>query len=347
MVTIEKTPVEARKPNEMAPDLARPRSAGPLNPEELAYCIQQNIPLAYDPAGYGWVSATCVDDISPLYVRRSADDEVNALAECGAQFDAEAWCLHAFKGVLADWHGGKISLQQLSDAGWQLPASAIERAQSYEALGAADQVRMFCRFQQQIVSQLSQDELAREQYAHSVFDIKSLQQKYRFRPWNTEDVDRYVELLNNPGIWKYLPEPYPDPLTGADALQLIEISNTLPVHEVRAVLHEGAVIGQIRLQFEGSAVSPGPEVQDAEISYWLGEAYWGHGLMTEILYAFTQLSFQRHALLSLSAWVHADNVGSIKVLEKAGYRYIGDAMSQLAKGSGILVFRTFKPHASG
>ena len=57
----------------------------------------------------------------------------------------------------------------------------------------------------------------------------------------------------------------------------------------------------------------------AEIGYWLGEAHWGKGVMTEALIAVTADVFQRFDLLRIFALPFADNIGSIRVLEKAGY----------------------------
>ncbi len=80
------------------------------------------------------------------------------------------------------------------------------------------------------------------------------------------------------------------------------------------------------IDVEGQAVGaigyvPGRDVErySAEIGYWLGEELWGRGIVTEAIrlvtaHAFTQLDFLR-----LFALPFADNPGSARVLEKAGY----------------------------
>jgi RimJ/RimL family protein N-acetyltransferase len=59
--------------------------------------------------------------------------------------------------------------------------------------------------------------------------------------------------------------------------------------------------------------------RSAEIGYWLGEEYWGRGIVTEALRAVTDYAFATFDLCRLSAGVFEWNPGSMRVLEKAGY----------------------------
>jgi RimJ/RimL family protein N-acetyltransferase len=62
---------------------------------------------------------------------------------------------------------------------------------------------------------------------------------------------------------------------------------------------------------------------DAEIGYWLGETFWGRGIMTEAVLAMTEWAFAHFQLIRLHAAVFARNPASARVLEKAGYAYEG------------------------
>jgi RimJ/RimL family protein N-acetyltransferase len=55
------------------------------------------------------------------------------------------------------------------------------------------------------------------------------------------------------------------------------------------------------------------------IAYWLGREYWGQGIATEALRQFLRQVPER----PLFARVVADNLGSIRVLEKAGFVRVG------------------------
>ena len=52
-----------------------------------------------------------------------------------------------------------------------------------------------------------------------------------------------------------------------------------------------------------------------EVGYWLGKSYWGRGIASAALRRFTAEISERPLL----AWVAEHNVGSIRVLEKAGF----------------------------
>lgn len=57
-----------------------------------------------------------------------------------------------------------------------------------------------------------------------------------------------------------------------------------------------------------------------EIGYDLVPEAWGQGLVTEALEPVLRFGFEQMGLHSVEAHVHPDNVGSIRVLEKHGFR---------------------------
>ena len=61
--------------------------------------------------------------------------------------------------------------------------------------------------------------------------------------------------------------------------------------------------------------------RSAEIGYWLGEAHWGRGIMTEAVRELTAYGFQHFDLVRIYALVFEWNPTSMRVLEKAGYRF--------------------------
>lgn len=336
-------PMSVKMPDGHMLNLVRPRSDGPLAEDELAYCREHDISLAYDPVSYGWVCSECFDDVTPRELPHSFSSQATMTHEATPGFETEAWFTRALSDCYEKWRGQSSTRSQLLEALWRLPELALERAQSYKPMPHTNQLRLFCRLQQQVALSLHQAGLAQDLILQGSDKTRELERKYTFRPWAEADLERYLELLDNPRIWQYLPGSYPNPLTRADARELIEVSNTLPTtHEVNAVLCDGEIVGQVRLQFEGSPASPGPGEKDAEISYWLGEDYWGRGLMSEIIRLYTLHSFEKHQLASLSAWVDKPNHASIRVLEKSGYRYIGDGMSSIAKGPEFPVYRAFR-----
>ena len=73
------------------------------------------------------------------------------------------------------------------------------------------------------------------------------------------------------------------------------------------------------------------ERYSAEIGYWLGETLWGRGIVSEALVLVTAHAFAELNFLRLFALPFADNPGSIRVLEKAGYLREGVLRSSSVK----------------
>ena len=79
----------------------------------------------------------------------------------------------------------------------------------------------------------------------------------------------------------------------------------------RTILHNGQVVGNIV-----SFVQSG----EREVGYWLGQAYWGQGLATQALAAFLGEVEER----PLYAHAAKHNPASLRVLEKCGFRVVGE-----------------------
>jgi hypothetical protein len=62
----------------------------------------------------------------------------------------------------------------------------------------------------------------------------------------------------------------------------------------------------------------------AELGFWLGEEFWGHGIMTEVIPPFVDHCFENFALYRIYAEPYANNPASARVLEKAGFILEGD-----------------------
>jgi ribosomal-protein-alanine N-acetyltransferase len=56
-----------------------------------------------------------------------------------------------------------------------------------------------------------------------------------------------------------------------------------------------------------------------EIGYWIGEPFWGQGIMSAVLRGFADYQFNNSDLIRIEAHVYAPNIGSQKALEKAGF----------------------------
>jgi RimJ/RimL family protein N-acetyltransferase len=78
----------------------------------------------------------------------------------------------------------------------------------------------------------------------------------------------------------------------------------------RTIVAEGRIAGHISCYPHGEAM---------EVTYWLGREFWGGGLATQALHRMLHLVADRPIL----ARAATDNTGSIRVLQKCGFKIIG------------------------
>ena len=81
----------------------------------------------------------------------------------------------------------------------------------------------------------------------------------------------------------------------------------------KTIVCDGQVVGSI-----GSYEESGKP----EVTYWIGTAYWGQGIATRALKAFLE---QTNTTRPIYARVAKDNLGSRRVLEKCGFKVIGES----------------------
>jgi RimJ/RimL family protein N-acetyltransferase len=72
------------------------------------------------------------------------------------------------------------------------------------------------------------------------------------------------------------------------------------------------------------------------VGYWLGEKFWGRGIMTEVVTAVTDFCFDNFPFRRISAEVFANNPASARVLEKAGFTLEGRLKNHILKDGEVL-----------
>jgi RimJ/RimL family protein N-acetyltransferase len=140
------------------------------------------------------------------------------------------------------------------------------------------------------------------------------------------DAAALVRHADNARVARQLRDRFPHPYTLANARTFIALATTPSLATNLAIEVEGEAAG-------GIGWVPGSDVErfGAEIGYWLGESLWGRGIVTDALRLATGHAFREQGLLRLYALPFADNAGSIRVLEKAGYQLEGRLRSSAVK----------------
>jgi [ribosomal protein S5]-alanine N-acetyltransferase len=133
------------------------------------------------------------------------------------------------------------------------------------------------------------------------------------RPWQRGDERSLVRHANNPKIWRNVRDRFPHPYTQADADWWIETASEQAATNF-AIVVDGEAVGAIGLILKEDVYR-----RSAEIGYWLGEDYWGRGIVTEAVRAVTDYAFASFDICRIYAGVFEWNAASMRVLEKAGY----------------------------
>jgi [ribosomal protein S5]-alanine N-acetyltransferase len=151
------------------------------------------------------------------------------------------------------------------------------------------------------------------------------------RDYRASDAESLAKHANNRKVWLGLRDAFPHPYTIEDAKNFLQgsIPGLPRIHFCIDI--DGAAVGGIGLR-------PGEDVHrhTAEFGYWLGEEFWGRGLMSEIIPAFVDYCFKEFSLKRMFAMPHSSNPASARVLQKAGFVLEGRLHKHVIKEGQIL-----------
>ncbi len=155
--------------------------------------------------------------------------------------------------------------------------------------------------------------------------------KYRIRDLTTTDASAIARHADNPRIADVLRDLFPSPYALSDAEEFI--AKTLGADPVTAF-----AIATDKEAFGVIGFIPGQDVyrHSAEVGYWIGEEYWGRGIMTEAIEIFTAHLFEYFDFNRLSAGVFSSNPASARVLEKAGFTRVATLRAHVTKNGKVL-----------
>ena len=142
----------------------------------------------------------------------------------------------------------------------------------------------------------------------------------KLRKWDILDAGALARYANNEKVARNLRDVFPYPYTLADAEAYID--SCLAADENAALCYaielDGQAAGSVGL-FRGGDVYR----KCAELGYWLAEEYWGRGVMTDAVRQLCAEGFAKWDIARIYAEPFADNLGSRRVLEKAGFTLEG------------------------
>src|SRR4051812_11577192 len=142
--------------------------------------------------------------------------------------------------------------------------------------------------------------------------------KIILRSLEDDDKLELARLANNKKIWDNVRD-YPHfPYTIDDAFFLINLIKQEKPQLSFALEWEGRFCGVIGLTAQTDVYR-----KKAEIGYWIGEPFWNNGIATEAVRLITDYEFSELGYVRIHTGVLEFNIGSMKVLEKNGYKKDG------------------------
>lgn len=158
----------------------------------------------------------------------------------------------------------------------------------------------------------------------------SLGEDVWLRSLSMADADSLARYANNRNVWRNLRDVFPHPYTREDALSFIAMIEAGSQENAFAIATSSEAIGVIGFHLEPDVLR-----RSAEVGYWLGEPFWGRGIMTRALNLICDHVFQNYDVIRLSAPVFAWNPASARVLENAGFIREGVMRSAVYKDGEI------------
>ena len=155
--------------------------------------------------------------------------------------------------------------------------------------------------------------------------------EWQIRSYRSEDAEALARYANNRNVSRNLRDAFPYPYTLPHAETWIDLVAQQATETDFAIASEAELIGGIGLQTQRDV-----HRRSGEIGYWLGEPFWGRGIATAVLRAFTEYAFEQFDLVRVYGYVYEWNPASARVLEKVGYQCEGRLKKSVTKDGQVI-----------
>lgn len=152
----------------------------------------------------------------------------------------------------------------------------------------------------------------------------------KIRPLVLSDVKSLANLANNKKIWDHVRDYFPYPYTTTHAIEYIGTKLKEEPQTAFGIEYQGELAGVIGLEFKTDVFR-----RTAIVGYWLGEPFWGKGIVTAALKLIIEYAFEHLDLVRLEAGHFDFNPASGRVLEKCGFERYGIAKKAVIKNGKL------------
>ncbi len=160
----------------------------------------------------------------------------------------------------------------------------------------------------------------------------------QLRRWTVEDAESLAKIISNKKLQDNLRDGIPFPYTVQDGRDFISeiLSSDKNNTFAFAITVDGKLAGSI-----GAFRRENIHFRTAELGYYLAEEYWGRGVMTAAVCQICRYIFSHSNIIRIYAEPFAYNIGSCRVLEKAGFQYEGTLRCNAVKNGKVLDMKMY------
>lgn len=165
-------------------------------------------------------------------------------------------------------------------------------------------------------------------------------QKGLIRPWRPGDEPSLEKHANNRNVWINVRDHFPHPYTREDAIRWIHHASMNLSETVFAISVDGNAVGSIGLVAKDDVYR-----KSMELGYWIGEEFWGRGIVSEAVGFISQYAFRHFDIVRLYADVFDWNKASARVLEKNEFQFEARLKKAVIKDgmiTDVLMYAKFK-----
>ncbi len=142
--------------------------------------------------------------------------------------------------------------------------------------------------------------------------------KFTLKPLTINDLDSLMKYADNPKIADNLTNIFPNPYTEESGRGFIKFASSHEPKHILAIDVAGEFVGAIGIHPKDDIM-----LKNAELGYWLGEPFWGKGIMTKAIQQMVKYGFANFEINRIYAIPFGSNIASQKALEKAGFKLEG------------------------
>lgn len=142
-----------------------------------------------------------------------------------------------------------------------------------------------------------------------------MEKEFKLRSWEKHDLNNLIKYADNLKIARNMTDMFPHPYSEKDGIAFIEFALTTESARIFAIEVDGVAAG-------GIGIHPQHDIhrKNAELGYWLGEPFWGMGIISRAIQQTVDFAFRNYNEIDrIFARPFGSNTASQKVLEKNGF----------------------------